>query len=250
MQRKPVIAGNWKMHRTRKETEELAASLRRELDGYEDVEMVVCPPFTSLDAAAQTLKGSSIRLGAQNVHWDDEGAYTGEVSTKMLEDCGCEFVILGHSERRQLFKETDEQVNLKLRRALESSLIPILCVGETLQERARERVEDVVLGQLEQAVDKLTAESLSRIIVAYEPVWAIGTGETATPETAEEVHFMIREWLAEVFSQELSERLRILYGGSVKPGNISGLMAQPNIDGALVGGASLDADSFAGIVRF
>ncbi len=238
------------MHRTRRETEELAASLHRELDGYEDVEVVVCPPFTSLDVAAEALKGSSIRLGAQNVHWDDEGAYTGEVSTRMLEDCGCEFVILGHSERRQHFKETDEQVNLKLRRALKSSLIPILCVGETLQERARERVEDVVLGQLEQAVDKLTAESLSRIIVAYEPVWAIGTGETATPETAEEVHFMIREWLAEVFSQELSERLRILYGGSVKPDNISGLMAQPNIDGALVGGASLDADSFVGIVRF
>lgn len=238
------------MHRTRRETEELAASLHRELDGYEDVEVVVCPPFTSLVVAAEALKGSSIRLGAQNVHWDDEGAYTGEVSTRMLEDCGCEFVILGHSERRQHFKETDEQVNLKLRRALKSSLIPILCVGETLQERARERVEDVVLGQLEQAVDKLTAESLSRIIVAYEPVWAIGTGETATPETAEEVHFMIREWLAEVFSQELSERLRILYGGSVKPDNISGLMAQPNIDGALVGGASLDADSFAGIVRF
>ena len=238
------------MHRTRRETEELAASLHRELDGYEDVEVVVCPPFTSLDVAADALKGSSIRLGAQNVHWDDEGAYTGEVSTRMLEDCGCEFVILGHSERRQNFKETDEQVNLKLRRALKSSLIPILCVGETLQERARERVEDVVLGQLEQAVDKLTAESLSRIIVAYEPVWAIGTGETATPETAEEVHFMIREWLAEVVSKELSERLRILYGGSVKPDNISSLMAQPNIDGALVGGASLDADSFAGIVRF
>lgn len=250
MQRKPVIAGNWKMHRTRKESEELAASLRRKLDGHREVEVVVCPPYTALDVAAEALKGSSIRLGAQNVHWEDEGAYTGEISAWMLEDCGCEFVILGHSERRQHFRETDEQVNLKLRRALESSLIPILCVGETLEERARQRVEDVVLGQLEQAVDKLTAESLSRIIVAYEPVWAIGTGETATPETAEEVHFMIREWLAEVFSQELSQRLRILYGGSVKPDNISGLMAQPNIDGALVGGASLDVDSFAGIVRF
>lgn len=250
MARKPLIAGNWKMHKTCSQAEELIQELRQELDGYTEVDVLICPPFTALSSAAELLEGSRIKLGAQNVSWADEGAFTGEISSSMLLDCGCEYVIIGHSERRHLFRESDDMINQKIRQVVGTPLKPILCIGETLSDRERGRVEDVVLGQLEQAVAKLTAEEISRIIIAYEPVWAIGTGRTATPETAEEVHQMIRNWLSEVHSDTLAENSRILYGGSVKPENIGELMAQKDIDGALVGGASLQAENFAQIVKY
>ncbi len=250
MARKPVIAGNWKMYKTQSEVVSTIQGLRQKVDGYQAVEVVVCPAFTSLAAAAKALEGSTIQLGAQNVHWEAEGAFTGEISLGMLQDCGCRFVILGHSERRHIFNEADETIARKLTAALGTPLTPILCVGETLDEREADRVEDVVLGQMRRGLDALTEDEVSRIIVAYEPVWAIGTGRTATPEIAEEVHAMIRGWLRDTYSEKLSEGVRILYGGSVKPGNIAELMAQPDIDGALVGGASLKAESFAQIVKY
>lgn len=250
MARIPVIAGNWKMFKTQKETAEMLKALREEVDNLKGVEVVVCPTFTSLAAAAAALKGSTIALGAQNVHYEDEGAFTGELSTGMLLDAGCSHVIIGHSERRQYFNETDDLLNKKLAKIVTTPLTPILCCGETLDEREAGKVEEVVLGQLEKATAGLTEEKLSRIIIAYEPVWAIGTGKTATPEMAEEVHAMIRSWLTQTFSQNFSDSVRILYGGSVKPDNIAELMSQPDIDGALVGGASLKADSFARIVKF
>lgn len=250
MGRKPLIAGNWKMHKTCSESEEFIQELRKELDGVNDVDIVICPPFTALTGASELLEGSAIKLGAQNVSWSNEGAFTGEISSSMLLDCGCEYVIVGHSERRHLFRETDDMISQKIRQVITTPLIPILCIGETLSERERRRVEDVVLGQLEQAVAKLTADEISRIIIAYEPVWAIGTGRTATPETAEEVHQMIRDWLSEVHSDTLAENTRILYGGSVNPGNVGELMAQKDIDGALVGGASLQSETFGQIVRY
>jgi triosephosphate isomerase (TIM) len=250
MARKPVIAGNWKMYKTRSEVADTIRALRREVDGYEAAEVVICPPFTGLAAAAAALEGSTIRLGAQNAHWEEEGAYTGEISPGMLLDCRCRFVILGHSERRQVFGESDQMIARKLARVVATPLIPIFCVGETLEERESGRVREVVLGQMGRGLGELTGDAVSRIIVAYEPVWAIGTGRTATPEIAGEVHSMIRDWLGGTFSGELSQALRILYGGSVKPANIAELMAQPDIDGALVGGASLNAESFSRIVRF
>ena len=250
MDRIPVIAGNWKMFKIRKEAVDMLTALREEVDNLEDVEVVVCPAFTSLADCAAALQGSTIGLGAQNVHYDNQGAFTGELSTEMLIDSGCSYVIIGHSERRQYFKENDEFLNKKLAKILTTELTPILCCGETLEERESGKVEAVVLGQLENAMAGLTEESLSRIIIAYEPVWAIGTGKTATPEMAEEVHAMIRKWLARTYSRNLSDSIRILYGGSVKPDNISELMSQPDIDGALVGGASLDSGSFAKIVKF
>jgi len=250
MARIPVIAGNWKMFKNQAEAAELITALRREVDNQDGVDVVVCPTFTALAASAEALAGSSIGLGAQNVHPEDEGAFTGEISTGMLIDAGCSYVIIGHSERRQYFGETDEFIGKKLAKILTTELTPILCCGETLQEREAGRVDEVVLGQLKNAMAGLTEESLSRIIIAYEPVWAIGTGKTATPEMAEEVHAMIRNWLAQAFSESLADSIRILYGGSVKPGNVSELMSQPDIDGALVDGASLDADSFAKIVKF
>jgi triosephosphate isomerase len=250
MARKPVIAGNWKMFKTQPEVVRTIQGLRDKVDGHSAVEVVVCPTFTGLAAAAETLEGSTIQLGAQNVHWEDNGAFTGEISVSMLQDVGCQYVILGHSERRQFFHESDEIIAKKLQKVLTTSLTPILCVGEMLDEREAGRVEEVILGQLERDLAGLTEELVSRIIVAYEPVWAIGTGKTATPEVAEEVHRMIREWIRNTYSEGLSGGLRILYGGSVKPGNIADLMAQPDIDGALVGGASLDADSFAQIVKY
>jgi triosephosphate isomerase len=250
MARKPVIAGNWKMYKTRAEVVETIRRLRDLVDGYEPVEVVVCPTFTGLSAAAEALQGSSIALGAQNCHWEDEGAYTGEISVGMLLDCGCRYVILGHSERRQHFFETDEMIARKLRKVVASPLRPILCVGETLEQREAGRVAEVVLGQLGSDLGGLSADQVSRVLVAYEPVWAIGTGRTATPEVAQEVHAMIRRWLTEKYSPQLAQDFIILYGGSVKPANIADLMAQPDIDGALVGGASLEAESFAKIIRY
>ncbi len=250
MSRRAVIAANWKMFKTRAEARETCGRLLQLVGDVQDVEIVVCPPYTALDAAREVVADTVIGLGAQNTHWEDEGAYTGEISVPMLEECGCRYVILGHSETRQYLGETDQRVNRKLLRVLAGDLIPIVCVGESFVQRESGRVSQVVLGQLEKALDGLTADGLSRMIIAYEPLWAIGTGRTATPETAQEVHAMIREWLRDRFSQTLPAEVRILYGGSVKPSNVAELMAQDDIDGALVGGASLEAESFAKLVRF
>jgi len=250
MKRQSVIAGNWKMYKTNSEAEAMVKELRTLVDSTQDVVAVVCPPFTALATVAKALEGSRIAVGGQDVYWEDQGAFTGQVSVGMLAGCGCSYVIIGHSERRQFFGETDQTVNRKLKKALTSALQPIVCVGEMLAERESGRVREVVLGQMEGGLAGLTAEDVSRIIIAYEPVWAIGTGKTATPEIAEEVHSMIRTWLVERYSPQVADKVRILYGGSVKPDNIKELMAQKDIDGALVGGASLDAKSFAKIVKF
>ncbi len=250
MSRTPIISGNWKMFKNRQEAQQSCRRIAADCSDVEGVETIVFPPFTALDAVSQVVKGTGLQLGAQNVHWEEQGAYTGEISCSMLLDCGCQYVLLGHSERRQLFGETDESVNLRLKAVYKTSLTPIICVGESLSQRESGRAREVVLGQLERGLHELTANDLFRIIIAYEPLWAIGTGRTATPETAQEVHYMIRSWLGERFSADLPGRIRILYGGSVKPSNVRDLMAQDDIDGALVGGASLDPESFVQLIRY
>ena len=249
MSRRPLIAGNWKMFKTRGEARETVQQLQELLGASLAVDVVVCPPFSALSTVEAVIRESEIQLAAQNVHWEEEGAFTGEVSTSMLSECGCRYVILGHSERRQIFHETDAIIHRKMKKVLTTELTPILCVGESLEEREAQRVEEVIVGQLEADLGELTAVEASRIIVAYEPIWAIGTGKTATPEIAQEVHGVIRRWLSERYSVEVASGVRILYGGSVKPDNARELMAQEDIDGALVGGASLDAQSFATIVK-
>jgi len=249
--RKPVIAGNWKMHGTAAEARRLAAGLRQRLAGKRgDREIVVAPPYTALGAVADELSGTPIEIGAQNVHWEARGAFTGEISAAMLLEIGCRWVIVGHSERRQLFGETDENVKRRARAAIAAGLAPIVCVGETLAERDANRTLEVVERQLRGALLDLGAADIRSLCIAYEPVWAIGTGRTATPEQAEEVHAEIRRVVADLVGDETSDRLRILYGGSVKPDNIDSLMKEPDIDGALVGGASLEVESFARIVEF
>jgi triosephosphate isomerase (TIM) len=248
--RKPVIAGNWKMYKTRVETRGFFEAFKPLVAQSHHCEIIVAPPFTALEAAIEEARGSAISVAAQNLHWDKEGAFTGEVSAGMLVDAGCRGVIIGHSERRQYFCETDESVNRKTRAALAAGLTPIVCLGETLDEREGNHTESVLKRQFGGAMAALTGEDFSRILVAYEPVWAIGTGRTATPEVAAESHRCIRELAAQRFTSERGSALRILYGGSVKPDNIRGLMAQVEIDGALVGGASLHAESFAAIVNF
>ena len=218
-------------------------------DSAEAVDVVVCPPFTSLSAAAAALQGSTVGLGAQNCHWEEEGAFTGEVAPGMLLTIGCQWVILGHSERRQLFGESDEGVNRRTVAALAAGLRPIVCIGETLEERDAGRVEDVVLGQLGRSLQGLSTEQLSSVAVAYEPVWAIGTGRTATPEQAQEVHGLIRGRLRRTFGDAVADGIRLQYGGSVKPDNAAELMSQADIDGGLIGGASLKAADFAAIVN-
>jgi triosephosphate isomerase len=248
--RRPLIAGNWKMFKTVPEALALVEALRADLARQPaDADVLVAPPFTALSAVAAALRGSSVFLAAQNMHWEKEGAFTGEVSPAMLRDLGCSHVILGHSERRQLFGETDEAVGRKARAALDHGLTPILCVGETLPERDADRTLDVVERQLERALRPLTPDEAARAVVAYEPVWAIGTGRAATPEQAQEVQRFIRSRVARSHGDAPAAAQRILYGGSVKPDNIASLMAQPDVDGALVGGACLQADSFLKIVR-
>ena len=252
-QRTPIIAANWKMFKTVPEARETAAQLKEILNGgtsLQSREVVVCPPFTGLAAVHEAVAGSGIQLGGQNLYWEDEGAFTGEISASMLMDCGCRYVLLGHSERRQFFFETDESVSRKLTAVLSTPLVPVLCVGESLAQREAGRVKPVIHAQLAGALAGLEASRLDRLVVAYEPVWAIGTGRTATPDIADQVHGVIREWLAEHCSESMAAAVRILYGGSVKPANVGELMSRENIDGALVGGASLDADSFARIVEF
>ena len=251
MSRTAIIAGNWKMHGTVAQTRELAAGLVRRLaSATKDRHVVVAPPFTSLAAAAAAVRGSTIEISAQNVHWEASGAFTGEISAAMLVEAGCRWVIVGHSERRQHFGETDTGVGRRARAALAAGLQPIVCVGETLEERDHGLTFDVVRRQARAALLDLGAAAIRSVCIAYEPVWAIGTGRAATPAQAEEVHAKLREIVAEVTDGNEAQRLRILYGGSVKPDNIHALMAQPDIDGALVGGASLDVESFARIVEF
>ena len=248
--RKPVLAGNWKMFKTVPETVGYLNEFKILTQYTEGCEIVIAPPFPVLAAAAETVQGSRIRIAAQNLHWEKEGAFTGEISAPMLRAAGCSDVIIGHSERRQYFGETDETVNRRVRAALEGGLRPIVCVGETLAEREANQTTDVLLRQIDGALASLTPESASPIIVAYEPVWAIGTGRTATPEIAEEAHQVLRDRVRENLGAETADRLRILYGGSVKPANIQGLMACPNIDGGLVGGASLEPALMAAIIHY
>ena len=248
--RKPVIAGNWKMYKTAAETVRFFDEFKPLVRGASHCEIVICPTFPALAAAVETARGSNVQVGAQNLYWEDEGAFTGEVSGPMIQAAGCTHVIIGHSERRQLFGETDATVNKRLFAALKTGLAPIVCVGETLDQREENKTEAVLIQQLEVGLASLTQADSSRIIIAYEPVWAIGTGRVATPETAGEAHAVIRKKAAQQFGPELAEALRILYGGSVKPDNVEGLMARTEIDGALVGGASLKPDSFAAIVNY
>ncbi len=248
--RKPVIAGNWKMYKTIAEAVDFVTKLKPLVADASHCEVVVSPPFTALRAVAAAVKGSNIAVAAQNVHWDKEGAHTGDIAPGMLVEAGCSHVIIGHSERRQDCGETDEQVNRKVKAALAAGLIPIVCVGETLAEREAGKTQEVLERQLRGGFAGLTPQDFSRIIVAYEPVWAIGTGRTATPGMAAESHRFIRGLVRQQFGEGVASALRILYGGSVKPDNVGGLMAQEEIDGALVGGASLKADSFVALVNF
>jgi len=250
MGRLPFMAGNWKMNKTVGEALDLVRELKAAISGVKTVEVAVAPPFTALYAIRKELEGSSIHLAAQNLYWEEKGAFTGEVSPLMLKEVGCDYVIIGHSERRQFFGETDETVNRRIKAALAQGLKVIFCIGETLREREEGKTFSVIERQLEGGLKGLGDQEMTNMVIAYEPVWAIGTGKTATPEQAEEVHRFIREKLEKLYSREVSEEIRIQYGGSVTPENVKGLMNQPNIDGALVGGASLKAEFFSKIVRF
>ncbi len=248
--RKPIIAGNWKMNKTVGEARELVNALKGKVANVTDVEIVVGPVFTVLSEVAKVIKGTRIKLAAQDMYWEAEGAFTGEISPLMLKDVGCEYVIIGHSERRTYFSETNETVNKKVKAAHAHSLKPIVCVGERLEQRESGITKDVIKDHVVNGLAGITKDQILNTVIAYEPVWAIGTGKTATPEQAQEVHEFIRGLLTEIYSSDVAEAVRIAYGGSVKPGNIAELMAQPDIDGGLIGGASLDADSFAQIVKF
>ncbi|HET9158569.1 MAG TPA: triose-phosphate isomerase [Myxococcaceae bacterium] len=245
--RKPLVAGNWKMHRTGPEAVEL---IRQLLDGYRPnrAEVMVAPPFTALESASRALEGSGVALGAQNVHWEAQGAFTGEVSAGMLKALGCAFVIVGHSERRQLFGETDSWVSKKARAVLHAGMRPVVCIGETLAERDAGRTLEVCTTQLQGSLAGVAVEEMTHVVLAYEPVWAIGTGRNATPAQAQEVHAHVREQLVGVFGRPVGESVRILYGGSVKADNAAELLGQADVDGALVGGASLKAQEFLAIV--
>ena len=246
--RKKIVAGNWKMNKTASEAAALIEGIKKEVAGIAKVEVVVCPPFTDLKDAAAACAGSNVALGAQNVHWEASGAFTGEISAAMLKDLGVKYAIVGHSERRQYFGETDETVNKRAKAALAAGLIPIVCVGETLAERDAGKMEEVVVRQTKIGLSDLGAD-LKQVVIAYEPVWAIGTGRTASPAQAQEVHALIRRTLAEISSGDIANGIRIQYGGSMKPENAKELMSQPDIDGGLIGGAALKADSFAAIVK-
>lgn len=247
--RKPIIAGNWKMNNTVAESENLIKELAP-LVRKAGVDVVVCPAYLSLTSVLKEAKNTHLKVGAQNMHFEDSGAFTGEVSAKMLKEIGLEYVIIGHSERRQYFNETDDSVNKKVIKAIEADLIPILCVGETLEEREQNQAQKIVTTQVEKALKGLSHAEISKLIIAYEPIWAIGTGKTASSGDANEVCAWIREKVKLLTDANTAEALRIQYGGSVKPGNIKELMAQPHIDGALVGGASLKAEQFAAIVNY
>ena len=248
--RLPLIAGNWKMHGTRAEAVALAEGIKAAVTGVSEREVLIAPPFTILEAVSRVIKGSRVLLGAQNLYWEAKGAFTGEVSAAMLRDAGCSHAIIGHSERRRYFGETDQSVNKKVERAQGEGLVPIMCVGETLQEREAGQTLDVIDRQVRNGLKGRDAAAVGRLVVAYEPVWAIGTGRVATPEQAQKVHAFIRRILAELHGPDPASACRILYGGSVKPDNIDELMRQDDIDGALVGGASLQVESFVRILKF
>ena len=247
--RKPIIAGNWKMNNTIKEAVELVNGLKRELSNVETVDIVVCPAFTALSDVNEITMDSNIALGAQNIFWEANGAFTGEIAPNMLVDAGCKYVIIGHSERRQYFAETNETVSKRIKAALSVGLKPIVCVGEVLAEREAGKTFDVIKDHVTGSLAGLSNDDMRSIVLAYEPVWAIGTGKTATKEQAQEVHKYIRDLLKELFNDEVASETRIQYGGSVKPENIKELMSQEDLDGALVGGASLKIDSFSAIVK-
>ena len=246
--RRPFIAGNWKMNLDRASAAALAEALARQAEAVSDVDLAVCPPSVYIDAVGKALAGSPIALGAQNVYHQPSGAYTGEISVAMLKDLGCRYVILGHSERRHVLGETDEQINEKVLAALGAGLTPIVCVGELLEQREAGQTLEVIRRQFDGSLAGLSAPQMGQIVLAYEPVWAIGTGKVATPEQAEGVHLDLRKIMEDRYNEEVAQSVRIQYGGSVKPENAAELLAQPDIDGALVGGASLKADQFMGIV--
>ncbi len=248
LKRRRVIAGNWKMYKTQADTRAFFDAVKPLIAGVKDCDIVVAPPFTNIPAAVEAAKDTQIGISAQDVYWEKEGAFTGQISTSMLREAGCRYVIVGHSERRQFFGDTNETAMKKAKAALAAGLTPIVCIGEMLADREAGNTENVIEAQFQGSVGTLTPEEFSRILIAYEPVWAIGTGRTATPEIAAAVHTFIRKCAAK-FSGKHASELRILYGGSVKPDNIKGLMAQEELDGALVGGASLDAKSFASLVK-
>jgi len=247
--RKPIIAGNWKMHKTIGEAIELVNGLKRELYDVTEADIVVCPVYTALADVSEALEASNIAVGAQDMFWEEQGAFTGEISAAMIKDTGAKYVIIGHSERRQYFNETNETVNKRAKAALATGLTPIICVGETLEQREANKTLDVIKDHIQGGLSGFSKEDLLKCVIAYEPVWAIGTGKTATPEQAQEVHAYIRGLLAELFDQSTADAVRIQYGGSVKPENVTALMAQADIDGGLVGGASLKVDLFTQIVR-
>jgi len=250
MNRRPLIAGNWKMHLTISESVRLAQAAAEACDACPDRDVMVAPAFTALAKVCEAVRETSLLVAAQNVAWEKEGAYTGEISSTMLTDLGVRHAIIGHSERRQIFGESDAMINRRLRGALACGIQPVLCVGETLEEREANRTFSVLEQQMRQGLHEVAMAMMPQIVFAYEPVWAIGTGKTATTEQAQEVHSFLRRFLSEEYDKNLADAARILYGGSVKPENIAGLMAQPDIDGALVGGAALQAESFDRIIRF
>lgn len=248
--RKMVIAGNWKMHNDLNETVNLISGIKNLLEESElKCDVIIAPPFTSLETASTLVKDSPIKLSAQNMHFEDKGAFTGEISNSMLKSVGCEYVILGHSERRSIFGESNEIINKKIVKALSVGLKPIFCVGETLEERENNVTEKVIEEQIRKGLENVSETDLSNVIVAYEPVWAIGTGKVASPEQAQDVHKFIRDLISKMYNSNIAENLTIQYGGSVKPDNAAGLLSKPDIDGALVGGACLVAESFVGIIK-
>ena len=246
--RKPIVAGNWKMNKSIDEAIQLTSDIKRDLAECMQADVVLCPPFTALKAVGDVISGSVIKLGAQNMHWEKEGAFTGEISPTMLRDVYCHYVIIGHSERRAYFHETDENVNRKVKAALAVSLRPIVCVGETLEQRKTDQTKRIIEKQVREGLSG-AGDEMSNVVVAYEPVWAIGTGLTATPAQAQEVHAFIRGILADLFGEHSAASVRIQYGGSVKPSNAKELFSAPDIDGGLIGGAALDARSFVEIVK-
>lgn len=249
MSRKVIIAGNWKMNKNACEGRALVEAIKAETANMNDVEIVVCPPFTTLGAVVEAAAGSNIGVGAQNIHWAENGAFTGEISADMLKTSGVKYVIIGHSERRQYFGETDETVNKRLAAALAAGLIPIVCIGELLEEREAGKTEEVLATQIRGGLANVSKEDAARIVIAYEPVWAIGTGKTATPEMAQDAHAFIRAELAAMFGADTAEAMRIQYGGSMKPANARELVACKDIDGGLIGGAALDAASFVSLIN-
>ncbi|WDN89682.1 triosephosphate isomerase (TIM) [Desulfosarcina sp. BuS5] len=248
--RRPLIAGNWKMFKTCSEAVETAKHLVTRVDDVTDVDVMIAPAFIALAQVADIVKGSKVSLGAQNLFWEKEGAFTGEISPHMIVSTGCKYVIIGHSERRQFFEETDESVNKKINAAVKNGIEPILCVGESEKERESNETFSVLDKQITKGLQGLFTDNLKHLTIAYEPVWAIGTGKTATDEQAQEVHLFLRSLIEKKLGNKFAESIKILYGGSVKPDNITSLMSMPDIDGALVGGASLDAETFSKIVHF